>query len=258
MPRPHPLVTVDHLKARRHQRRKTIDRTTFLQSRLQTKPRHFNPTIAHFMQTMPRVNPKPHRFTQKPAQPQIIARDRESIPHHLKAITRRFPTITRRFRSLRQQREVPQPPRPPSPRHAPCTLAPRKAAVRRRQGSRRGSRPASGDVHRASRDHPPSRVTPVASRTAMKPAVLAATGAPRFPPHVARASRPPPAARPPPSRPPPSRVTRVARSRLAVARRLAPQRARRAPARARRGARRGSARARRRPSRSGFSRTPAR
>jgi hypothetical protein len=86
MPRPHPLMTLDHLKARRHQRRKTIDRTTFLQFRLQTKPRHSNPTIAHFTPTTPRVNPKPRRFTQKPAQPQIIARDRESIPHRLQAI----------------------------------------------------------------------------------------------------------------------------------------------------------------------------
>jgi hypothetical protein len=69
-------MTVDHSKARRHQRQKTIDRTTFLLSRLQTKPRRFNPTSAHFTPTSPRAIPELQHFTQKPAQPQMIARDR--------------------------------------------------------------------------------------------------------------------------------------------------------------------------------------
>ena len=86
------------------------------------------------------------------------------------------------------------------------------------------------------------RVTPIACSARDETAGLAAMGAPLTPAFVARASRTP-------TRPPPSRVTTVARSRLAVARRLAPQRSRHAPARARRGGCRRGSPARRRPSR---------
>jgi hypothetical protein len=104
--------------------------------------------------------------------------------------------------------------RPPSPRHAPCTLAPQEAAVHRPQRSRRGSRPRTWGS--ASREPParPRRVTPLARAHRKNPPCALATVAPRLPPAPVGeciASAPP--ARPrgwgSPSRSAPSRPHRV-------------------------------------------------
>jgi hypothetical protein len=93
--------------------------------------------------------------------------DGRTMAHHFLAILAHFffcfahgPPITperapnRAGRAVRRRRfDSTANPRPPSPRHARCMLAPREAAVRRPQRSRRGSRPREWGS--ASREPPP-------------------------------------------------------------------------------------------------------
>jgi len=121
---------------------------TFLQSRLQTKLHHFDPTTSRITPTSPRAIPEPPRFTQKPTQPQIIARDRESVPQHLKA-------ITRPFRSIRPHREVARPPAHPRRVTSVARGTSRCRAPPARNGRAAAPAPVSREGHRDRTVPPP-------------------------------------------------------------------------------------------------------
>lgn len=179
-------TTVHDLKARGDRWRMIIERLTLTASRAKTIPRRLNPIDAHMRATRRRftpsaahANPTRDHFTQRNRQREVVADDinvveqghlptsmqplvmprdaflfRPQPTHHATAGRDRRAS----FHAPRCSRTRSTRPRPPSPRHAPCTRAPQNPAVRAGNGRAAAPARASGGVHRERPAHPSRRV----------------------------------------------------------------------------------------------------